>query len=84
MAVAYMSNQKYDDLLARARALNASRLGARGLGDVVATALKLPGVAGVVKALTGIDPHKPCDGCERRRAWLNEKVHWGKRVNDNV
>mgnify|MGYP001259401071 CR=1 FL=1 len=55
-----------------------------GLGDVVAKALKLPGVDLAVKALTGIDPHKPCGGCKRRRDWLNDKVPLGKRrANDN-
>jgi len=51
-----------------------------GLGDVVAKVLKLPVVAGAVKALTGIDPHKPCGGCKKRRAWLNEKVPIGKKI----
>jgi hypothetical protein len=50
------------------------------LGDVVAKALKLPGVAGAVKAITGIDPHKPCGGCKKRQAWLNEKVPLGKKI----
>ena len=50
-----------------------------GLGDVVAKALKLPVIAGAVKALTGIDPHKPCGGCRKRQEWLNEKVPLGKK-----
>ena len=43
-----------------------------GLGDKVAAFLKRPLVAGAVKRLTGIDTHKPCGGCERRRKWLNK------------
>jgi hypothetical protein len=53
-----------------------------GLGDLVAKALKLPGVSGAVEALTGIDPHKPCAGCKKRRALLNKMVPIGK-VNAN-
>jgi len=52
-----------------------------GLGDKVAAFLKRPAVAGVVKALTGIDTNKPCGGCKKRREWLNEKVPLGKKVN---
>ena len=50
-----------------------------GLGDVVAKVLKMPVVAGAVKALTGIDTHKPCGGCKKRRATLNRLVPLGKK-----
>lgn len=81
MKVRLMSSQADNELLARARAMHeAIRSGSHitGLGDVVAKALKLPVVAGAVKALTGIDPHKPCGGCKKRQAWLNEKVPIGR------
>jgi len=52
-----------------------------GLGDKVAAFLKRPAVAGVVKALTGIDTHKPCGGCKKRQATLNRLVPLGKKVN---
>lgn len=55
-----------------------------GLGDVVAKTLKVPIVAGVVKALTGIDTHKPCSGCNKRRKWLNKKVPMdGRKMTNN-
>ena len=50
-----------------------------GLGDVVAKALKLPVVDKVVKAVTGIDPHKPCGGCKKRREKLNRMMPLGGR-----
>jgi len=48
-----------------------------GLGDVVAKALKLPGVRQTIKALTGVDTRKPCNGCKKRQAWLNKNVPLG-------
>jgi len=45
-----------------------------GLGDIVAKALKLPGISRVVKAVTGINTHKPCGGCRKRQVWLNKHV----------
>jgi len=50
-----------------------------GLGDVVAKALKLPVIAGAVKALTGIDTRSPCSGCRKRQATLNRLVPLGKK-----
>jgi len=50
-----------------------------GLGDVVAKALKLPGVRHTVKILTGIDTRKPCGGCKKRQKWLNKLVPLGKK-----
>jgi hypothetical protein len=47
---------------------------AHGLGDVLATFLKLPVISQIVKAATGIDPDKPCGGCKKRRKWLNKKI----------
>ena len=46
-----------------------------GLGDRVAAFLKRPVVAGMVKALTGVDTYKPCGRCRRRQAWLNRLGH---------
>ena len=67
-----MPYQKNSDLLARARALSATKSDPPGLGDRVAGFLKRPLVAKAVKQLTGIDTHKPCGGCRRRQAWLNK------------
>ena len=50
-----------------------------GLGDVVAKALKLPGVRQTVKAITGVDTRKPCGGCKKRQKWLNKLVPLGKK-----
>jgi len=50
-----------------------------GLGDVVAKALKLPGVRQVVKAMTGVDTRAPCSGCRKRQAALNRILPLGKK-----
>ena len=52
--------------------LKISRRNLRGAGDIV-HALAHP-VAVVIDAVFGTNV-KNCQGCQRRRAWMNEKFH---------